>query len=284
MTLTSIGNELKRAQKQGYALPLFDTFDSTSTDALFQAFDDCCAPAMIAIYAPMIEHPNGRAFSTYLRIRAEDASTPVSVMLDHGGSIELCLKALRLGFSDVMYDGSKLPLDENIANTRQVVKAAHAVGACVEAELGHVGSGNEYQSFGAQRLGFTDPAVVEHFVEKTGVDFLAIAIGTAHGPYQGDPMLDLELLAEIRRRVEIPLVLHGGSGLSKDQFQAAIRTGICKINVATDLLMTAGQRMVQEAQAEKASYFSLSQASSQAICERASYYLNIFGAAGKAKR
>jgi fructose-bisphosphate aldolase class II len=283
MSLVSIGSDLKRAQANGYGLPLFDTFDSTSTDALFQALEECSAPAMIGIYAPMLDRPNGRAICAYLRARAEDASVPVSLMLDHGMTFELCIKALRFGFSDVMYDGSKLPLEENIANTRLVVRAAHAAGACVEAELGHVGSGSEYQSFGARRLGFTDPAVVEQFVAETGVDFLAVAIGTAHGPYQGEPLLDLELLADIRRRVDIPLSLHGGSGLSAEQFQSAIAAGISKINVATDLLLSAGQRQVQAAQAEKASYFSLSQAAGEAFRERTRYYLDIFGAAGKAR-
>lgn len=282
MPLVSIGTELTRARQGKYALPLFDAMDSASVDGMIAAMEECKAPAMIAVYAPLITRPNGRAISAYMRSRAQDASVPVSLMLDHGDSFENCIRALQYGFSDVMYDGSKLPIEENIAITRMVVRAAHAVGACVEAELGHVGSGNEYQDFGAQRKGFTNPADVERFVAETGVDFLAVAVGTAHGVYQGEPHLDLELLAEIRRRVDIPLSLHGGSGLSTEQFQAAIAAGISKINVATDLFMTTSKRLVDAARAADMNYFDFGRQSMESFRERCAFYLGIFGAAGKA--
>ena len=284
MTLVSIGQELKRAQAGSYGLPLFDAFDVTSADGIFQALEDCRAPAMVAVYSPFLDYANARAFTGYLRARAEDAPGPVSLMLDHGANFVMCMKALKLGFSDVMYDGSQLPIAENIANTKAVVQVAHAFGACVEAELGHVGAGGEYQGFGAQRQGFTNPDDVERFVAETGVDFLAVAIGTAHGEYQSEPHLDLDLLAEIRQRVDIPLVMHGGSGLSAAQFQAAIASGISKINVATDLFNTAGRRVVEAAHGEKPSYLGMEQVALEAFRERCGYYLDIFGAVGKADR
>ena len=135
------------------------------------------------------------------------------------------------------------PLEENIANTRRVVAAAHAAGVGVEAELGHVGMGDQYDSEGRRGIGFTDPANVERFVEQTGVDFLAIAFGTAHGFYNGEPHLDLDLLSEIRRRVDVPLVMHGGTGLSDEQFRAAIAAGINKINFATSIMNSAADNM-----------------------------------------
>jgi fructose-bisphosphate aldolase, class II len=282
MTLKSIYSELKRAQASAYAVPLFDVSDTTSAEGIFKALEDRCAPAMVAVYAPLIENTQGRAFVAYLRARAEDSPIPISIMLDHGGSFEVCIKALRCGFTDVMYDGSRLPLDENIAQARLVARAAHAAGAKVEAELGHVGSGSSYQSFGAKRAGFTDPQEVAYFIEETGVDFLAVAIGTAHGQYQGEPMLDLDLLREIRGKVEIPLSLHGGSGLTADQFQQAITAGISKINIATDLYHSAGQKMIQKAAEDNTSYFQLTQAGIEAFQERSAYYLDIFGASGKA--
>lgn len=284
MPLISIGNELSRAQAGGYALPLFDTFDMHSAEGMFLAIEDRRAPAMVAIYAPFIEQPEARAFCQYLRTRAEGSPSPVSIMLDHGSSLELCVKALRFGLTDVMYDGSHLSLDENISNTRQVVRAAHAVGACIEAELGHVGSGSEYQSYGAKRSGFTSPDQVERFVAETGVDMLAVAVGTAHGEYQGEPALDLELLKEIRRRVDIPLALHGGSGLSAEQFQAAIAAGIAKVNVATDLYLHASQQMLKVACDPKTSYFYLTKVAVTAFQDRCAYYLDLFGASGKAHR
>src|SRR5512146_1554065 len=201
MPLISIGKELQRARAGKYALPLFDAEDSLSADGMFAALEACRAPAMIAMYTALLDRPNGRALAAYLRTRAEDATVPVSIMLDHGSSFEACIKALKLGLTDVMFDGSRLPIAENIAITRQVVRAAHANGACVEAELGHVGMGKEYQDFGAKRKGFTSPEDVERFVAETGVDFLAVAIGSAHGVYQGEPRLDLELLEQIAARV-----------------------------------------------------------------------------------
>jgi fructose-bisphosphate aldolase class II len=217
-----------------------------------------------------------------VRAMAQDAAVPVSIILDHGASFEHCVKALALGFTDVMYDGSMLPLEENIANTRLVVRAAHAVGAGVEAELGHVGVGHTYTEFGAQGKGFTDPAAVERFVAETGVDFLAVAIGTAHGMYDGEPRLALDLLAEIRERVEVPLVLHGGSGLADDQFRAAIAGGIAKINIFTNLALEATRRVVDAAAQEDASLFTLTAQIREGFREASAHCLDVFGAAGRA--
>lgn len=282
MPLVSIAQELARAQAGRYAVPLFDTADARSTDGMVQALEEKRAPGIIALYAGQMEQPNARALAAYIRARAEGAGVPISLMLDHGASFEQCVKALAYGFTDVMYDGSKLPLEENIANTQLVVRAAHAVGVAVEAELGQVGSGREYQTFGAQRRGFTDPETVERFVAETGVDFLAVAIGTAHGLYDGEPEIDLELLAEIRRRVEVPLVLHGGTGVSEEQFRGAIQGGISKINVATDLFVTAGRRLIRAAAAEGASYWSLNKTATESFRERSAYYVDLFGATGRA--
>jgi len=162
------------------------------------------------------------------------------------------------------------------------VRAAHAVGAAVEAELGHVGTGSTYREFGAQGMGFTEPDMVVRFVEETGVDFLAIAIGTAHGLYDDEPTLALNLLTEIRERVDIPLVLHGGSGLSDEQFRAAIAGGIQKINIFTNLIVEAKRRMLENAKSEKTSVFSLTtqiREAFQAECER---LLDVFNTSGKA--
>jgi fructose-bisphosphate aldolase, class II len=282
MPLVSIGEELKRAQAGGYALPLYDTSDVQSTEGMLQALEERGAPAMVALYSGVFDRPNGRALAAYIRVRAAEVSVPISLMLDHGASFDLAMRAIAAGFSDVMYDGSSLPLEENIEQTKAVVRAAHAVGVCVEAELGHVGSGREYQSYGAQRKGFTDPDSVEQFVAETNVDMLAVAIGTAHGLYQGDPQIDLDLLRAIRARVDIPLALHGGSGCSDAQFRAAIENGISKINVATNLFRAAGQAVADAAQAGEPSYWSFSRAATEAFAEHAGYYADLFGATGRA--
>ena len=282
MPLVSIAQELARAQAGRYALPLFDTFDMRSTEGMFHVLEEKRAPAMVAIYASMMDHPNARAFAAYIRTRAEESSVPVSLMLDHGRSFEECMRAISFGFSDVMYDGSKLSFEENVETTRAVVRAAHAMGVPVEAELGHVGRGADYEDLEVRRQGYTNPDDAVRFVEATGVDFLAVAIGTAHGLYREEPQLDMELLSQIRARVEVPLVLHGGSGVTEDQFREAIRRGISKINVATDLYVTAGRRLVEAAQAEGASYHSLTGTAIQSFEERCGYYLDLFGASGNA--
>jgi fructose-bisphosphate aldolase class II len=282
VALISIKEALKAAQAGGYALALFDTFDMHTTDGMVLAFEEKKAPAFIGLYGGFFEQPNARAVTAYIREQAAAAKVPVSLMLDHGASFEQCIRAISYDFTDVMFDGSKLPLEENIAQTKLVVRAAHAVGVAVEAELGHVGSGQEYQSFGARRLGFTDPDTVEHFAAETGVDFLAVAIGTAHGVYQGDPKLDLDLLTAIRKRVDIPLVMHGGSGLSDEQFRSAIEHGVAKINVATELFMTAAKRMVSAARGKDLSYFDLSRLAAEAFRDRCSHYIELFGESQKA--
>jgi len=282
MPLVSIREELQKAQAGSYAVPLFDVFEMQAIEGVFAAIQEKHAPAIVAIYAQFVEAPNARALAAYIRCLAEQVAAPVSLMLDHGASFEQCIRALRYGFTDVMYDGSSLPLDQNLTTTRLVVQAAHAVGVGVEAELGHVGRGDEYKEFGSQGKGFTDPDTVERFVGETEVDCLAVAIGTAHGLYDGVPRLDLERLCEIRRRVDTPLVLHGGTGLSEEQFRAAIAAGVVKINIATDLGVAASKAMIEAARATSASYLSVMGAVREAYRQRAGYYLDLFGVTGRA--
>jgi ketose-bisphosphate aldolase len=279
MTVVSIKNELTKALRERYAVPLFDVFEMQGMEGVMDALTEKRAPTIIGIYSPYAALPNCRALAAYVRCRAEDTDVPISLMLDHGASVDQCLEVLSYGFSDVMYDGSKLPLEENIATTRRVVEAAHAAGVGVEAELGHVGMGDKYNSLGGQRLGFTDPESVEHFVEATGVDFLAIAFGNAHGLYKGEPRLDLELVAEIRRRVDVPLVMHGGTGLSDEQFRLAIAAGISKINFATSIMNTAADNMRLAAARPEASMFDIYEGIRTAYSQWCGRLYEIFGAA-----
>ena len=282
MTAVSIKEELIKAQKGGYAVPLFDVFDTFGVDGLMEAMVAKRAPTVVAVYSPFAQKENSRAFAAYIRTRLEETDVPATLMLDHGVSVEACLQALEFGFTDVMYDGSKLPLEENIANTCKVVEAAHARGVTAEAELGHVGLGSDYENPDLVRAWYTDPAMVEYFVKQTGVDTLAIAFGNAHGLYKGEPRLDLDLVREVRRRVSIPLVMHGGTGLSDDQFRGAIAAGISKINFATSIMNTAVENMKKAAADPKATLFSIPdgiRASYQAWCSR---LYDVFGTSGKA--
>ena len=282
MPLVSFGGELEKAKKGSYAVPLFNVFEMKGCEGVFEAVEHKRAPVIVALNSVAFEEQSSHAFAAFVRSMAERASVPVSLMLDHGTSFEQCIRAIALGFTDVMYDGSMLPLEENIANTRLVVRAAHARGIGAEAELGHVGMGSDYGTFGSKKGGFTDPTAVERFVAETGVDFLAVAIGNAHGVYQGEPHLDMNLLREIRKKVDIPLVLHGGSGLSEEQFKTAIQAGISKVNIATDLLLRAGDQVKQAIHSSRESYFDIIAALRAGVREGCEYYLDVFGATRKA--
>jgi ketose-bisphosphate aldolase len=282
MTIVSIKEAMLKARAGHYAIPLYDVFEMQGVEGMMDALAEKRAPTIMAIYSPFAAQANARAFAAYIRARAEDTDVPVSLMLDHGASPELCIQVLSYGFTDVMYDGSSLPIEENIAKTRLVVEAAHACGAAVEAELGHVGMGDEYDSYGGKRAGFTDPAAVEYFIEQTGVDFLAIAFGNAHGLYKGEPHLDLDLVAEINRRSSVPLVMHGGTGISDDQFQAAIAAGICKVNFATAIVNTGLENMQKAAAADKANLFSVIGGIRTSYQQWCSHLYDVFGTSGKA--
>jgi fructose-bisphosphate aldolase, class II len=281
MSLVSIHAEMLNARQQKFAIPLWDVFDIHAIEGILDALIIKKAPTIIAIYAHYVDLPNGKALAAYIRQRAQDTAIPISLMLDHGPSVDMCLRALDYGFSDVMYDGSSLPFEENVANTLKVAEAAHARGAAVEAELGFVGSGAEYDQFGGQRHGFTDPAMVERFISETGVDLLAIAFGNAHGLYKGQPSLDLDLVHAIHERVSIPLVMHGGTGLSDNQFRAAIAAGICKINYATGILNASVSKVRQALEDPQASFFSITDGIRGAHRDECSRLYDVFGTSRK---
>ena len=282
MTLVSIKNELIKARQAGYAIPLYDVFDMQGIEGVMDALIAKRAPTILAIYTAFAAQPFARAMAAYIRCRAEDTDVPVSLMLDHGASVDLCERVLDYGFTDVMYDGSGLPIEENIANTLKVVAAAHAHGAAAEAEMGHVGLGDEYDTYGGRRIGFTDPQSAEYFVKQTGVDFLAVAFGNAHGFYKGQPQLDLDLLAAIKQRVSIPLVMHGGTGISDDQFRAAIACGISKINFATAIMNGAVENMRQATRSDKVLLFEVTDGIRVSYREWCTRLYDVFGTTGRA--
>lgn len=280
---------LGRAASEAYAVPSFDVWDIASAEGAFEALVDRRAPGIIAIYSAVLNASYARGFLAYARARAEEVPTPVALLLDHGASLEECARAIRFGCTDVMYDGSRLPLPLNAEETRVIARIAHAAGVGVEAEVGHVGQAGDSVSDATHRDGFTDPTAAAAFVRETGVDYLAVAIGTAHGVYKGEPRLDLDLLAEIRRVVDVPLVLHGGTGLGGDPLRAAIACGIAKINVSTDLFLSAGRRIVERQWAavdapwtNDPTYFRVSATVREAFRERCCYYIDLFGARDRA--
>ncbi len=289
MSIESAANLLRRASGEGYAIPHFDVWDIATTEGVLEALVERRAPGIIAIYSGVFQGPIARGLVGYVRARAEEIPAPVAILLDHGASLEECARAVRFGCTDVMFDGSRLPLPENTAQTRIIVRAAHAAGVGVEGEVGHVGWAGDMEDPERQAHGLTDPGEAADFVRETGVDYLAIAIGTAHGIYQGEPRLALDLLGEIRRCVNVPLVLHGGTGLGGEPLRAAIAGGIAKINVSTDLFLSAGRRVaaaewadVEAPWTDEPTFFRISATVAEAFRERCLCYIDLFGAAGRA--
>jgi len=281
MPLVTMIEELEKAEAGGYAVPCFDVFEAVSAGSILETAEEKESPVILAFYDSFVNRTSAVALAAFIRTLARQASIPVSLMLDHGKSREACFKGLQAGLTDIMIDGSQLPLEKNIQITSEVVQATRQAGAGCEGEVGQVGSGKDYDPYGNTRKGFSSAGDVERFVNETGVDCVAIAIGTAHGNYKVEPKIDFSLLSDIRSRVNLPLVLHGGSGLSEQQFCNAIKGGISKINIFTDLANSCAQRIRTIAR-ENAGYLALIEEIRKSFSERCGYYMDLFGSTGKA--
>lgn len=234
MSFVTSEKMLLDAQKGGYAVGAFNVENMEMVMAVIAAAEELRAPLMLQTTPSTIKYAGLDMYLANVKAAAEHASVPVCLHLDHGDSFDLAMRALRTGYTSIMIDGSHNVFEENIAVTKAVADACRPSGIPVEAELGKVG-GKEDDLDGGEGNGYTDPLEAKEFVERTGVTSLAVAIGTAHGVYKGVPKLDLDRLAEIRKVVDIPLVLHGASGLSEEAVVESIKRGICKVNFATEL-------------------------------------------------
>ena len=233
MSFVTSEKMLLDAQKGGYAVGAFNVENMEMVMAVIAAAEELRAPLMLQTTPSTVKYAGLDLYLANVKTAAERASVPVCMHLDHGDSFELAMRALRVGYSSIMIDGSHSVFEENIAVTKAVADACRPSGIPVEAELGKVG-GKEDDLDGGNG-GYTDPQEAKEFAERTGIGSLAVAIGTAHGVYKGEPKLDLDRLAEIRKVVSIPLVLHGASGLSEEAVAESIKRGICKVNFATEL-------------------------------------------------
>lgn len=230
MALVSSREMLLKAQKEGYALGAFNVENMEMVQAVIEAAEEMRSPVMIQTTSGTLKYATPAMYASMVRAMAEKAAVPVCMHLDHGDSVETAKKCMEAGYTSLMIDGSKLDFEANIAITREVVEMAGDLP--IEAELGTVGGKEDGHSAEAQ---YTEPDKAAEFVKRTGISSLAVAIGTAHGIYKGEPKLDINRLAEIRKVVDIPLVLHGTSGVPEDAVRACIKEGICKVNYATDL-------------------------------------------------
>jgi fructose-bisphosphate aldolase class II len=221
---------LDAARAGRYAVPAINVGNYETVCAVLEAAEAERAPVIIQIYQRLVDHGHATRLAPLIRTMAEHASVPVALHLDHGETLAQVMRTLRDGFSSGMSDASTRSLADNIAAVRQVVELAHPLGVCVEAELGHVPSAASDEI----EAGFTDPDEAADFVRETGIDALAVAVGTAHGIYKKTPALDFDRLERIARVVDVPLVLHGGSCTPDEALWRTIELGITKINIATE--------------------------------------------------
>ncbi|WP_231293834.1 ketose-bisphosphate aldolase [Thermoanaerobacterium thermosaccharolyticum] len=227
---------LKVAQENHFAVPAFNTSSNMILKGVMEACHEKQAPVIIAIHPDELSFVEDSFVASVIE-EAYKSDVPVVIHLDHGATFEQIVHAIRCGFTSVMIDASQMPFEDNVAITKKVVEAAHAVNVSVEAELGTIGkTGNDAEP-SADKIIYTDPALAKEFVEKTGVDTLAIAIGTAHGIYPKNmkPKLRLDLLKVLRDIINIPLVLHGGSSNPDDEIAESVKIGISKINISSDI-------------------------------------------------
>ncbi|MCA0252702.1 MAG: ketose-bisphosphate aldolase [Actinobacteria bacterium] len=224
------------AYRHGFAVPAFNISDYGMLAALVAECEAAESPVIVSIH-PAEWALVGDAFLSSARELAAGASVPVAIQLDHGSTFAQVVGAIRLGFSSVMIDGSLLPYEQNVALTRKVVEAAHSVGVSVEAEIGTIGPRDPKSAAEMKDFSYTTPEEAAAFVAATDVDYLAIAVGTAHGVYPPgvEPELKLDLVSQIREAVDVPLVLHGGSGARDAEVSEAVRRGIAKVNISADM-------------------------------------------------
>lgn len=250
MSLVTLKQILSESIEKKYAVGAFNAIGTIPiyAEGILSAAEKKGVPVILQIVEPAFADPHCEAYFQYLKNRCSASSIPVCLHLDHGTCYEAVMQAIHYGCTGVMLDASALPMEENIAQTKRVVEAAHAAGVSVEAEIGHVGgSGPEGNLRGNEidTAAFTTVEEAVYFSEQTGVDALAVAFGTVHGIYKGEPKLDLERLAAIRKAIDIPLVMHGGSGMDAQKYRSAIENGISKINFYTGMAM-AGEAKVKQ--------------------------------------
>ena len=285
MPLVHMGDMLRHAYENRYAVAAFDVVSLDFITGIVAAAEEKQAPIIISLAESHFEYFDFELLMSAVVRAAERTAVPVAIHLDHGESLESAITGINLGCTGVMVDASNLPLDDNIRHTKAVVEMAHACGIPVEGELGYVpGVEGEDAERHPGEVVYTTAAEAKTYVEATGVDFLAVSIGTVHGRMKGEPKLDFDRLAEINQVLLIPLVIHGGTGLSDEQFRKLIDNGVTKINYYTALADTAGRCIHANTQtAGAAGYTSLVKGVAGAIQQEAMRVIDIWGSAGKAR-
>lgn len=268
----------ERSRERGYAIVAPDFWDSNSCRTYVETAEELGVPVILSFaqaHSDMLSIEEALALAKFY---GEKASVPVAIHLDHGLDVETVKRAVDLGYTSVMIDASAQPYEINVARTKEVCEYAHAYGVVVEAELGHVGSGDVITSENAEALKddrniYTEVEMAKAFVKETGVDSLAVSIGTSHGLYKGTPVIDFDRLHELREALPIPLVLHGGSGSGDENLERCATEGISKINVFTDFTVAAINATKDE---EYINWYKLIKDANKAISEKLKFYFRLF--------
>lgn len=284
--LVNLNEVLRPAKQHKYAVGLFNAVNLELARGIINAAESTGSPVIMGTAEVLLPYGPLEEVSYYLIPMAKKASVPVVVHLDHGLKFDTCVKALELGFSSVMYDCSTDSYEENVRKVKEMAQIAHSYGATIEGELGHVGN-NEGSAEGSDHMTdpskfFTDPKLAKDFVDKTGVDALAIAVGNAHGAYKLPPKLDFERIRTIANTVDVPLVLHGGSGLTDNDFRQAIKEGISKVNIFTDINVAAVEAEFKKFQSMDKGLIDLIPAAVEAVKQETAKKMQLFGSDGKA--
>ncbi|HHU31396.1 MAG: class II fructose-1,6-bisphosphate aldolase [Zhaonellaceae bacterium] len=284
MPLVPVKELLQKAEAGGYAVGAFNCNNMEIIQAIIEAAEKEKAPVIVQASQGAIKYAGLEYITALTKVAAENTFIPVGLHLDHGTSFEQTVQCIRHGFTSVMIDGSKLPLEENIALTNRVLAVARAVGVSVEAEIGKIGGTEDDITVSEWEASLTDPEEAKHFVEATGVDALAIAIGTAHGQYKGTPKLDFDRLQKIKALINIPIVLHGSSGVPDEAITRAIQLGVRKVNIDTNLreAFVAGVREVLEKDPKQIDPRKILGPAKNKMSEVIREKIRLFGSAGKA--
>lgn len=283
--LANLNDVLIPAKKNHYAVGLFNAVNLELARGIISAAEATGSPVIMGTAEVLFPFGPLEELSYFLLPMAKKANVPIVIHLDHGLQKETCIKALTLGFTSIMYDCSTAPYDVNVKKVREMAEIAHSFGATIEGELGHVGdnpgSAEADHCAPNPEQFFTDPKMAKDYVEKTGVDALAIAVGNAHGAYKLPPKLDFARIRSIASAVDVPLVLHGGSGLSDDDFRTAIKDGISKVNIFTDINLAAAKAEMDSFTDTSKGITDLIPAAVKAVEQETVNKMLLFGSNGK---
>ena len=281
--LVNMNDVLLPAKKGHYGIGFFNAVNVEMARAIIETAEELRAPVMVGTAEVLLPAMSLERVAEYLIPMAQKAAVPVCVHYDHGLTFDKCMEALKLGFTSVMYDCSTEDYESNTAKLAEMVRICHGRGVTVEGELGHVGDNEGTGKLENPSDYYTDPEIAADFVKRTGIDSLAVAVGNAHGDYKFPPKLDFERIETISGRTGLPLVLHGGSGLSDSDFRTAVQKGVCKVNIFTDI-DKAGKAGIEKGLAAGASSMTVLipyeiEAMKRVVCNK----LELFGSVGRAE-